>query len=94
MAVENAGIVKDMTSALGEAVVECWDTLPHDVQQMVFEAAVAGRNKENGFRGGLALFLHDHNTRTSDAVPIDMPDDVELPPLFPSGRPENRPLKR
>ena len=94
MTLENSEIVDDMTSALGEAVVECWNRLPHDMQQMVFEAAVAARNKENGFRGGLALFLHDHNTRTSDAVAMDMPDDVELPPLFPSGRPENRPLKR
>ena len=94
MTLQITDIVEDMTSALGEAVVECWNTLPHDVQQMVFEAAVAARNKENGFRGGLALFLHDHNPRTSDAVPMDMPDDVELPPLFPSGRPENRPRKR
>ena len=94
MALENAEMVEEMTAALGEAVVKCWSQFPHDVQQMVFEAAAAG--DDNGFRGALALFLHDHNSRTADAETRDLPahEEVELPPHFPSGRPENRPRKR
>lgn len=90
MTLENPQEVEEMTAALGEAVVKCWSQFPQDVQQMLFEAAAA-RN-ENGFRGALALFLHDRNPRTADAMTTDLPPDEEeeLPPLFPSGRPAQR----
>jgi hypothetical protein len=89
MVLENAETVDEMTAALGEAVVECWARLPHDVQQMLFEATASD---ENGFRGALALFLHHHNPRTADGdTTAPLPDaEKELPPLFPSGRPRNR----
>lgn len=94
MTLENAEMAEEMTLALGEAVVKCWNRFPHEVQQMLFEAAAA--RDENGLRGALALFLHDHNARTADAAAMNLPADEDegLPPLFPPGRPENRPRKR
>ena len=94
MTLETAEMVEEMTVALGEAVVQCWNKFPHGVQQMIFEAAAA--NDINGFRGALAIFLHDHNPRTADASQTTLPaaEEEDLPPHFPSGRPENRPRKR
>jgi hypothetical protein len=94
MALENADTAEEMTAALGAAVVKCWNQFSHDVQRMLFEAAA---RDENGFRSALALFLHGHNPRTADGdtTTTEPPPGAEneLPPLFPSGRPENRPRK-
>lgn len=91
MPAENPQMVEEMAASLGEAVVKCWSQFPQSVQQMLFESAVAAHGKENGFRGGLALFLHDHNPHTADAETSDLPahEDEDLPPHFPSGRPRN-----
>ncbi|HZL31435.1 MAG TPA: hypothetical protein VFC54_10305 [Pseudolabrys sp.] len=93
MPLEDADMVEEMTAALGEAVVKCWSEFPPAVQHMLFEAAA---RDENGFRGALALFLHDHNPQTADFETTDLPpnEDEALPPLFPPGRPRNREPRR
>ncbi len=87
---ENSEMVDELTTALGQAVVTCWAKFPQDIQRMLFETAAA--RDANGFRGALALFLHDHNPRTTDAETADLPPDeeAELPPHFPAGRPAQR----
>ncbi len=87
--IENAELTEEITEALGRAVVTNWGKLPHDIQQLLFEAAVRANDDANGFRGALAIFLHDHNPRTADSSQMALPEDDDeddLPPLFPPGR--------
>lgn len=88
--IENAELTDEMTEALGRAVVACWNDMPPAIQHMLFEAAAEPNAGSNGFRGALAMFLHDHNRRTADAGNTRLPpleDDDDMPPLFPPGRP-------
>jgi hypothetical protein len=52
---------------LGTAAADLWSDLPQELQQTLFERAVAlGRNGERDetLREHLAKFLHEHHTRT------------------------------
>ncbi|MBY0382981.1 MAG: hypothetical protein K2W78_13800 [Xanthobacteraceae bacterium] len=48
---------------LGEAALQIWGNLPHDVQEKVFEQSVRG---SPDCRTGLAVFLHDIHPRTCE----------------------------
>lgn len=50
--------------ALGQAVVKSWGRLPHDIQQHLFEDAVASH--DNSTRQQLAMFLHEKHPRTTN----------------------------
>ena len=47
---------------LGKAALALWPDLPRDVQENLFETAVAG---DDIMRSHLALYLHDHHPRTA-----------------------------
>ena len=47
---------------LGKAALALWPDLPRDVQENLFETAVAG---DVIMRSHLALYLHDHHPRTA-----------------------------
>jgi hypothetical protein len=47
---------------LGRAVLALWSDLPRDVQEYLFEQAVAG---EVILRNHLASYLHDHHPKTA-----------------------------
>jgi hypothetical protein len=56
-------------AALGKAVIAAWGMLPHEVQHMLFEHAVAAGDREQdrdsgSIRTPLAEFLHHHHPRT------------------------------
>lgn len=52
---------KQLSRALGEAVVRLWGLLPPDVQHHLFEEACSHREDS---RAQLALFLHGKHPRT------------------------------
>jgi CDP-diacylglycerol pyrophosphatase len=52
--------------ALGQAVVKNWGQLPHDIQQHLFEDAVA--SQDEFMRQQLAMFLHEKHPRTTDSM--------------------------
>jgi hypothetical protein len=52
--------------ALGEAVIKLWSRMPADIQQGLFEAALASEREE--LRAELAQFLHHKHARTSAGV--------------------------
>jgi hypothetical protein len=47
---------------LGKAALALWSELPRDVQENLFETAVAG---EVNVRHHLASYLHDHHPKTA-----------------------------
>ena len=51
-----------LAQALGQALVHCWSRLPRDVQQDLFEAAVAAEGES--IRQRLAVYLHGTHART------------------------------
>src|SRR4051812_24832298 len=53
-----------LSRALGEAVARCWSTLPQDIQQKLFEAAVMAHGE--AIRQELAVYLHGKHDRTND----------------------------
>jgi hypothetical protein len=56
------------TQVMGAAIVALWSELPKDVQENLFERAVAlGHRGERDemLREQLAKFLHDHHRRTA-----------------------------
>jgi hypothetical protein len=57
-----------IVQALGAAAIRLWSDLPREIQEKVFEAAVAlghrGEQDEN-LREQMAKFLHDHHPRTA-----------------------------
>jgi hypothetical protein len=57
---------EEVFRALGHAVAKTWSKLPQDVQQHLFEEAVASQGEPG--RQRLAVFLHDSHTRTSDSI--------------------------
>jgi hypothetical protein len=55
---------------LGAAVIDLWGELPQDVQQALFEAAVAAGSSQlpkELMREHLAVFLHERHPRTEAA---------------------------
>jgi hypothetical protein len=57
-----------IVQALGTAAIHLWSDLPREIQEKVFETAVAlghrGERDEN-LREQMAKFLHDHHPRTA-----------------------------
>jgi hypothetical protein len=54
---------------MGSAAIDLWGELPHDIQEQLFERAVAlGHQDERDemLREQLAKFLHDHHKRTAE----------------------------
>jgi hypothetical protein len=54
--------------AMGRAVIDLWSELPRDIQERLFETAVAfGRaaGRDEMMREHLAKFLHDKHERTA-----------------------------
>ena len=52
---------------LGAAAADLWSTLPHELQQTLFERAVVLGHKserDESLREQLAKFLHDHHVRS------------------------------
>lgn len=52
---------------LGAAAADLWSSLPHELQQMLFERAVVlghQGERDESLREQLAKFLHDHHDRT------------------------------
>jgi len=57
-----------LCEVLGEAVVEAWAELPREIQERLFERAVAlGHHgeRDEALRQQLARFLHERNPRTA-----------------------------
>ncbi|HKM88532.1 MAG TPA: hypothetical protein VJX48_07995 [Xanthobacteraceae bacterium] len=55
---------------LGAAAADLWSALPQELQQSLFERAIALGHKserDESLREQLAKFLHDHHTRTQRA---------------------------
>jgi hypothetical protein len=48
---------------LGKAALALWSNFPRDVQESLFEAAVAG---DSIIGKHLASYLHDHHPKTAD----------------------------
>ena len=68
-------ITEQLTRALGEAVIRIWSNLPQEVQNHLFNEAVASQGES--IRSQLSLFLHDKHARTSD--PLGDPREMEEP---------------
>jgi hypothetical protein len=54
--------------ALGLAALDIWSELPQEIQQSLFERAVARGHRterDESLREQLAQFLHDHHERTA-----------------------------
>ena len=66
-----------LSGALGEAVVKFWSVLPRSVQQGLFRQAVTSHGEP--MRQPLAVFLHNHHSRTADAIKASaMPEPDSL----------------
>jgi hypothetical protein len=68
-------ITEQLRRALGEAVIRIWSNLPQEVQDHLFNEAVASQGES--IRSQLAVFLHDKHSRTSD--PLGNPRETEEP---------------
>jgi hypothetical protein len=55
---------------LGKAALALWSDLPRDVQEKLFETAVAG---EFTIRNHLACYLHDHHPKTAHPARPTLP---------------------
>jgi hypothetical protein len=55
-----------LSRALGQAVAQCWSTLPQEIQQKLFDAAVTSQGE--AIRQELAVYLHGKHDRTSDVA--------------------------
>jgi hypothetical protein len=67
--------VDQLTRALGEAVIRIWSNLPQEVQDHLFQEAVASQGET--IRSQLAVFLHDRHQQTSD--PLGDPRETTEP---------------
>jgi hypothetical protein len=67
-------ITDQLMRALGDAVIRIWSNLPQEVQNHLFQEAVASQGE--AIRSRLAVFLHDKHSRTSDPLgnPREMPE--------------------
>jgi len=54
-----------MACVLGTAVIESWAELPREIQETLFERAVANGHGD-GLRHDLARFLHERHPRTAE----------------------------
>jgi hypothetical protein len=68
-------ITDQLTRALGEAVIRIWSNLPQEMQNHLFQEAVASQGE--AIRSQLAVFLHDKHSRTSD--PLGNPREMIEP---------------
>jgi hypothetical protein len=68
-------ITDQLTRALGEAVIRIWSDLPQEVQDHLFNEAVASQGES--IRSQLAVFLHDKHSRTAD--PLGNPREMKEP---------------
>lgn len=68
-------ITDQLTRALGAAVIRIWSNLPKEVQNHLFQEAVASHGES--IRSQLAVFLHDKHSRTSD--PLGDPREMKEP---------------
>jgi phage terminase Nu1 subunit (DNA packaging protein) len=59
-----AETMDSLSRALGQAVAQSWSSLPQEIQQRLFEAAV--RSQGETIRQELAVYLHGKHDRTSD----------------------------
>jgi hypothetical protein len=57
---------KYLSTALGDAVVRLWSSMPHDLQRRLFEEVVS-RGGE-GIKESLATYLHERHPRTHDGL--------------------------
>jgi hypothetical protein len=71
----SVAITDQLTRALGEAVTRIWSNLPQDVQDRIFQEAVASQGES--IRSRLAVFLHDKHERTAD--PLGDPREMQEP---------------
>ena len=56
---------------MGSAVIDLWGNFPKDIQERLFERAVAlghQGNRDEMLREQLAKYLHDHHKRTAGNV--------------------------
>jgi hypothetical protein len=53
-----------LSRALGQAVAQCWSSLPQEIQQKLFDAAVTSQGE--AIRQELAVYLHGEHDRTSN----------------------------
>jgi hypothetical protein len=71
----SCAVTDQLTRALGEAVIRIWSDLPHEVQDRLFQEAVASQGES--IRSQLAVVLHDQHERTSD--PLGDPREKKEP---------------
>jgi len=64
-AASKAGSDDTMAGVLGAAVIDAWAELPREIQEMLFERAVANGHGD-ALRHDLALFLHERHPRTAE----------------------------
>jgi hypothetical protein len=57
-----AGDTTRFAQLVGEAALRLWPDLPRDIQERLFEEAVAA---DEALRHEVALYLHDHHPRTA-----------------------------
>ena len=62
----SADAADKLCRALGQAVARCWSTLPQEIQNKLFEAAVMSQGEV--IRQELAVYLHGKHDRTMVAV--------------------------
>jgi hypothetical protein len=60
----SADALDRLSRALGRAVAQCWSTLPQEIQQKLFDAAVIAHGE--AIRQELAVYLHGKRDRTSN----------------------------
>jgi hypothetical protein len=59
-------VTDELSRTLGQAVARCWSGLPQEIQQDLFEAAVASEGE--AIRHQLAVYLHGKHQRTVGAA--------------------------
>ena len=52
----------DFVAALGQAALSMWGDLPRDIQEVLFETAMKGRDDQ---REAMARLLHEWHPRTA-----------------------------
>jgi hypothetical protein len=57
-----AGDITRFALIVGQAALRLWPDLPRDIQERLFEEAVAA---DETLRHEIALYLHDHHPRTA-----------------------------
>jgi hypothetical protein len=57
-----AGDTTRYAHIVGQAALQLWPDLPRDIQERLFEQAVA---TDEALRHELALYLHEHHPRTA-----------------------------